>query len=162
MKVRLFLLLGTAMLLAGCPWKTDPVDLYVRYKPVVMNRADFENSIKITEPATMQNAGKIYLKDNWMLLGDTNLGFHLYDNSDPENPKNIAFLQIPGATDLAIRDHIFYVNQAVDLVAFSINTSTKEVTLYKRVRNTFPIKQAPDGYYEYRSDDEVIVNWIER
>lgn len=130
-----------------------------KYEPKIMLREDFEKSIEVLSPSKMENAGKIYLKDNLLFLGDTNKGFHIYDNSDPKNPVAVAFLSIPGATDLAIRDNIVYVNQAVDLVALSYDAATKKVTIHKRIRNTFPEMISPDGYYFYPKENEVIIDW---
>ena len=58
----------------SCVWETD--DDYSNYgsafKAQTMKRADFENSIKVSSPKEMKKAGKIYLKDNFMFIGDTN------------------------------------------------------------------------------------------
>lgn len=151
-----------SIMMAYCPMREpDWVDYkYSRYEPKVMQREIFEKSIEVLAPATMQNAGKIYLKDNLLFLGDTNKGFHVYDNSDPKNPVAVAFLSIPGATDLAIRDDVMYVNQAVDLVALSYDAVTKKVQIHKRIQQTFPEMRSPDGYYFYQKENEIIVDWI--
>jgi len=73
-----------------------------------------------------------------MFLGEENQGFHIYDNSSPTLPKKIGFLRIPGATDLAIKPNseVIYVNQAVDLVAFTIEKNTMKIiyTLKKTLK----------------------------
>ncbi|MDO5609035.1 MAG: hypothetical protein Q4G08_11340 [Capnocytophaga sp.] len=165
MKIKIIFIALTGLLLAGCPYENHIDDnYYSAYKPEVMKRSDFEQSIEVIAPSplSMKKAGKIYLKDQWLLLGDTNLGFHIYDNSNPESPTYKAFLKIPGATDLAIRDNIFYVNQAVDLVAFSYDFATQNVTVLKRIPQAFPKKISPDGYSLSIGNDEVVVNWIQK
>ena len=94
-----------------------------------------------------------------MLLGDIHLGFHIYDNSNPESPTEIKFLSIPGATDLAVRENVIYVNQATDLVAFNFQPDSDQITLYKRIKNIFPPLLSPDGYSYYPSENEVVVGW---
>lgn len=129
------------------------------YKPTTMSRADFENSIKMSAPQTMKKAGKIYLKDNYMFIGDSNRGFHIYKNDNPENPVLIAFIEIPGVTDIAIRDDIFYANQAVDLIAFKLNVENQQVQIVKRIPNTFPELVSPDGYVQNVGQDQIVVDW---
>lgn len=132
------------------------------YEVVKMSRTDFENAVKITSPVKMKKAGKIYIKDNYLFIGDTNSGFHIYDNSNPEKPISIAFLEMPGVTDIAIRNDVFYANQAVDLIAFKLDIDKKQVQILKRIKNTFPELESPDRFDGYVKDDEVIVDWNEK
>ncbi|WGU68891.1 hypothetical protein QIU19_02915 [Capnocytophaga canimorsus] len=53
------------------------------------------------------------------------------------------FLSIPGATDLAIRDEVMYVNQATDLVAFSYDVNSGTITLHKRIKKGFSSDALP-------------------
>jgi len=129
------------------------------YKPTYMSRVDFENSIKISGPQTMKKAGKIYLKENYMFIGDLNRGFHVYKNDNPENPILIAFIEIPGITDIAIRDDVFYANQAVDLIAFKLNIENQQIQIVKRIPNTFPELISPDGFIQKVGQDQIVVDW---
>lgn len=162
MNFKPLLYLFTSFMIVSCIFNDDDdtTPIPSAYKAVVMSRTDFENSIKILPATPMKNAGKIYLKDNWMLLGDTHLGFHIYDNSNSESPVEIGFLKIPGATDLAIRNNVIYVNQAVDLVAFSFDPQSGNVTVFKRIKNTFPPIASPEGQIQEVADNEVVVGWI--
>lgn len=159
-----FFLMNTlvSFLMMSCPGKERMYYYESDYEPEIMKREVFEKSIEVETPHTMQNAGKIYLKDQLLFLGDTNKGFHIYDNSDPEKPVAVAFLRIPGATDLAIRDNVLYVNQATDLVALSYDIATKKVTIHKRIANTFPSLRSPEGSLGYPKEDEVIVDWVKK
>ncbi|GET45474.1 hypothetical protein [Capnocytophaga felis] len=163
MKVYLLFAL-TSLILYSCPHNRDDI-YYSDYEPENMERSAFENSITLSKTsgnANVKNAGKIYLKDNYMFIGDTNKGFYIYNNNTPEKPTLIAFLKIPGATDLAIRGDIMYVNQAVDLVAFSFDLSQNKITIHDRIRNTFPVLRSPDGYYPISSEGKVVVDWHKR
>lgn len=130
-----------------------------KYKATTMSRLDFENSIKMTAPQTMKKAGKIYLKDNYMFIGDLNRGFHIYNNENPENPVLIGFIEIPGVTDIAIRDQVFYANQAVDLIAFKLNVENQQVQILKRIPNTFPELISPDGFLQNVGEGQIVVDW---
>ncbi|MDO5106275.1 hypothetical protein [Capnocytophaga sp.] len=148
--------------LFSCPYERTYDKYSSDYEPEIMERSAFENAIAIVNASgtpKVKNAGKIYLKTPYMFIGDTNKGFYVYDNSEPTTPSLIAFLKIPGATDLAIKGDVIYVNQSVDLVAFSCDFSRNKVTIHDRIRNTFPVLRSPDGYYPVISEDKVVVDW---
>ena len=130
---------------------------YSQYTPVIMSREQMVNSIKMSEPKSMKKAGKIYVKDSYIFITDENKGFHIYDNSNPNAPQLTGFLEVPGATDMAIKNNTIYINQAVDLVAVSLNNN--QVTVQKRIANTFPQKTSPDGFNHYAGENEIIVDW---
>lgn len=159
LKIILFsITLVTTMSLQSCFYTVDDEpSRYSPYEPVYMNRQQLESSIKMSAPRTMVKAGKIYVKDQYIFITDENKGFHIYDNSNPNAPKLVNFLEVPGATDMAIKNSTIYINQAIDLVAVTI--STNSVTVHKRIPNTFPQKVSPDGWGHPSSENEIIVDW---
>src|SRR5690606_3864778 len=112
--------------------------------------------IRFTEIQPMRNAGKIYVEDQDGLIVDRNKGVHIYNNQNPSNPSEYTFLEIPGVTDLAIRNNYIFVNQSVDLVALNVNFNAKTVEVNKRIRQTFPVKVSPDGYTQYVNQHQVV------
>lgn len=115
------------------------------YKPITQSRQDFEKSIVIMGERPVINSGKIYVKDDLIYLNELGEGFHIIDNSDSTNPQPVAFIKIPLATDLAIRNNILYVHHAVDLVAFSYSLSSNSLKIVHRERNVFPGLRSPEG-----------------
>ncbi len=156
--VPMFVLL--MLLLQGCwGWHTED-NPSTAYDPVIMNRTDFERAVKLKQQENNIKPGKIYIKDNLLFIADVNRGFHIYNYSDPANPEKIAFLNIPGATDVAIRDHILYINQAVDLVAIDYDPIQNTIDVTNRTRNVFPDKMSPDGFYSNRSsENKIVTDW---
>jgi hypothetical protein len=125
-----------------------------------MKRAAFEASTGFESPKTIVNSGKIYVKGQFLFVNEKNEGFHVFDNNNPENPINIGFLKALGSSDLAIKDDIIYINNAVDLIAIQPDFATSTISVTKRIPNTFPQLFAPDGMEYYNlQDDEIIVNW---
>lgn len=159
LKIILFsLTLVTTFSLQSCFYRVDDEPSgYSPYEPVYMNRQQLENSIKMSAPRAMVKAGKIYVKDQYIFITDENKGFHIYDNSNPNAPKLVNFLEVPGATDMAIKNSTLYINQAIDLVAVTI--SNNAVTVQKRIPNTFPQKVSPDGWGYPAGENEIIVDW---
>ncbi|MCG1035221.1 hypothetical protein [Polaribacter sargassicola] len=135
----------------------DP--FFSNYTPVVLDRNEFENSIEILEPIPVAESSKIYIINDYIFINDKRTGFHIFDNTDPSNPIKKKFLKIPGATDIAIRNDVLYINQATDLVVLTIDFTTLEISLNKRLKDVFPALTSPEGEWYYY-EDEVVVNWI--
>ncbi|MGK4568811.1 hypothetical protein [Flavobacterium sp. 3HN19-14] len=153
-------MLFLVFLLQGC-FGVNP-DPESRYQPEMMTRSAFEQAVKLLPDENTIKAGKIYIKDDLLFINDVNRGFHIYNYSDPANPVKITFLNIPGATDVAVRDNILYINQAVDLVAVEYNRTQNSIHVTSRNRNVFPQKISPDGFGAYgSSSDKIVINWTE-
>jgi len=141
--------------------RTDDFSTPIRnYKPIIMNRTAFENSIETLPVQAVQKSGKIYIFDQFMFVNDVNLGFHVYDYSNPTSPIAIKFLKIPGATDLAIRNSKLYINQAVDLVTMYFDSQALTFSVLYRNKDVFPQKNSPDGFQSYVEPNDIIINWI--
>lgn len=137
-------------------------DLSKRYEAIYIKREDLDTSIKIEKPKVIENSGKIYVKDKFLFINEQKKGFHIYDNSDPSNPKPLNFLQVLGSTDLAIRNNTFYVNQATDLITISINSEENSVNVDKRIPDIFPEIFPNDGFFVNSvPQDHIVVDWIE-
>jgi hypothetical protein len=139
-------------------------DYNSQYTPVIMDRADLEQSIRIIGPREIKDFGKIYIKDSLLFINEKFEGIHVVDNSDPSNPENLAFIVIPGNIDISILNDVIYADNAVDLIA--IKYTGDSVRVIDRNRNIFPELPAPEGqYYSYEGSDDrpensVIVKWI--
>lgn len=159
-----FIVFGVLFSLNSCCFygdcrETTPVESS-NYKPVVMNRTTFESAVKISSNSKMVKSGKIYIKDNVMLVNDVNKGFHIYNYTDAAKPVKIGFLAIPGATDVAIRNSTIYINQAVDLVTLTYDLSANKVAVLYRNRNIFPQKLSPQGRRFDVKENEIITDYI--
>ena len=163
--IRLLLFLSIITLLQSCCFlcydDDDPITIRDKYDPVIMQREDFESAVSLLPSRAIENSGKIYIKDNLLFINEVNNGFHVYDNANPEAPQALRFIKAPGATDIAIRDQILYINQAVDLIAIQFDADTDQFEVTKRIRDIFPSKLSPnnDSYYS-NNDDEIVIDWI--
>ena len=139
----------------------DPVD-NSSYDAITMPRDVFEASLAIEAVRPVETSGKIYVQNNFLFVNDVDKGFHVYENSNPENPQNIGFINVLGSTDLAIRNNTIYVHHARDLVAMQYNAGTNALVVSKRIPDVFPESFSPDGFsaaYFNVPDGEVIVGY---
>jgi len=102
-----------------------------------MSYAKLRSAVKMSTAREMNNPGKIYFKDNFIFINEKMKGVHVYDVSNPNNPQNKGFIEIPGNVDIAIKDNILYADSYVDLVAIDVSSfsAIKEVG---RVEKVFP------------------------
>ncbi|MDN3723715.1 hypothetical protein QRD02_04925 [Aequorivita sp. SDUM287046] len=166
---KLILLFIAVTTLQSCCWHGDcngsddlpaPI-IESQFEPVYMERPAFESSVNLSSAKPVVDAGKIYVIADYLFINEKNEGFHVYNNENPSNPTPIYFIESPGATDLAIRENVCYINQATDLIAIEINLETGLLNLSKRIKNTFPVMLSPDGFYPVDiPQNSVVVNWI--
>ena len=135
------------------------------YFPILMERDNLEVSVKYRSAQEIVNPGKIYYKDQVIYLNEKFKGVHVIDNSDPANPQNIGFINIPGCIDIAIKNNSLFADNATDLVAIDIS-NLQNLTLTDRIPNVFPESTPPDlDYIPYpftpsnRPRNTVIVAW---
>ncbi|WP_316800933.1 hypothetical protein [Pedobacter frigidisoli] len=92
--------------------------------------------VGITKATKPKETGKIYIFNDYLFINEPAKGIHIYNNSNPANPVNIAFLQVPGNVDLAIQNNILYADSYVDLLAFDIS-NIGNIKQVKRVNDVF-------------------------
>lgn len=162
-KSTLILMVLSSLVLYSCFGIFNDVEpeIFEDHKAVIISRTEFENSTALLESQPIIETGKIYVKGKFLFINQPNKGFHVFDNSNPESPVNMAFLKVLGSTDLSIRNDILYINNARDLIAVKPNFTDKTISITKRIVNTFPELEAPNNCcYELTNDDEVIIDWI--
>lgn len=135
--------------LMGCNNNGTPEEVE-GWKPVY--KSDIAD-IPITSqpPQPVEKGGKIYVKGNRLYQVETNKGIHIIDISDPAHPQQLTFINIGGASELAVKDHFLYSNNYNDLVVVDIS-DIHNAHLQTRIANTFrftSIDVPPGlGYFE--------------
>jgi len=136
------------------------------YFPILMERGELEKSIFFREALEIKTTGKIYYKDNIIYLNELYKGIHIIDNTNPSAPVITGFINIPGCIDIAIKNHILLVDNAIDLVSIDLSNGIQNLSVTKRIRNVFPESTPPDLDYipyifnhENRPENTIIVGW---
>jgi hypothetical protein len=89
--------------------------------PVYMDYATLRSSVNHSPARDLVHPGKIYFKGNYLLIVEYREGVHVIDVSNPANPQNKVFIQIPGCIDIAVKDNYLYADSYVDLVTVDIS-----------------------------------------
>lgn len=150
------LLLGS--LLYGCSDTCETTTTYVYYEPVYTSFEELRSSVALKENRPINQAGKIYLINDHLLINEPNEGIHIIDNKDPENPVNIGFINIPGNFDMAAVDGFLYADSYVDLVIIDISDLANPQEI-KRIEEVFPNYNSY-GYYA-SAEEGVVTDWVE-
>lgn len=160
--LKLFIPVVLLISLAGCQDKTFETYTYIANVPQYMSLTDMRNAIKVEAPRKLENPGKIYFKGGKIYISESFKGIHVIDNANPANPQNIAFINIPGNVDIAIKGNILYADSYMDLVAIDIS-NLNNIVIKKRIENVFPRSLPPfDTKYPVAPIDEekgVVVGW---
>ena len=152
--VILYLIALSLVLFSSCEDEIIDRRIYTANVPVYMSNADFKSALKITEPRDLVNPGKIYFKDSYIFINEMYKGIHIYDNSNPSDPQNISFIELPSNLDIAIADNFLYADSYTDLVVIDISDISNPVEIY-RVDSAFPYSIPPyDTRYPLIDIDE--------
>lgn len=140
-------LISIPLLLAvGCvDFNSTPV-VYTTYNPILITRSNLAQSVSIKPVTNIGDAAKIYYKDNYIFISERFKGVHIIDNTNSKAPVNKGYIAIPGCVDMAIKNNILYVDNAVDLIAINLTEVEKgKLEVLKRIENVFPEVSPPDG-----------------
>ena len=156
------MLSAIAFLLGTCTPDSDKIETPQEgYRPLYMTRTDL-HQVVAAAPHALRNAGKIYVRGNYVFVNELNQGIHVIDNRDPTNPQNISFIRIPGNVDIAVKGNTLYADNGPDLIAFDISNPAT-ARLVKRIENVFPNQKYPPHTgvrFECVDDSKgVVIGW---
>ena len=150
----LFVFLLTALSQWSCTDRCEQTRTYKRFVPVTVTLADIRKGIKTETGRQLESPAKIYSKGNFLFINELKKGIHIIDNSNPAAPRIVAFVNIPGNGDMAVRGDILYADSYMDLVALNISNplNIKEVG---RVTDVFPRGQFDGASWFYNGASSV-------
>jgi hypothetical protein len=139
--------------------KCDATRTYVQFNPVYMMPEQFRVDIQVTSDQELENPGKIYVYKNYLLINEVRKGIHVFDNSNPENPVALSFIEIPGNVDMAIYNDHLYADSYVDLLTIDVGDLQNPVWM-KRDSDVFFLNgyQEDRGYLVYYNETDVTID----
>jgi len=140
----------------GCT-KDTVTESYSFYKPVYKTRDEVKANAKSGPAISVSNPGKLFVKGNYAFLSELDKGVHVIDFSNPAAPKNIAFINIPGCVDLAVRGNYLYADCYTDLVTIDI-TDPLNVVVKNFIEGVFPHRIYSNGFYA--DTTKIITSWV--
>ena len=124
--------------------------------------------IQIMDPQPIVSLYKIYYKAPYIYAGEAGRGVHIIDNSEPSAPEKIAFLQILGNSDVAIKDNYLYANYENELVTIDIS-DLDNIEVVSRLENVFDkfvgdiFPEGYSGFFECVDPTKgTVIGWSEQ
>ncbi len=163
-------LLLMVILLASVSCEKNDAKEYADYlvaTPLMMTQTEFRNSVVILPPQPIKESGKIYAYKDYIFVNDKYRGVHVIDNSNPENPQKISFIEIAGNVDISIKDDILYADSIMDLMIFDIS-NINSITIVKRLENvlqqylTWPVEADIFDWEGVDYNEKIQVGWETR
>lgn len=130
---------------------------YTYYEPVYKTKAEARANIRSNPAKTIQRPGKLYIRGNYIFLNDVDRGVHVIDNSNPSQPRNLAFIDIPGNLDIAVKGNTLYADMYTDLVTIDI-ANPLQIVVKKITDGIFPYRYYNGGFTPV--SNMVIVDWV--
>ncbi len=132
----------------------------------IYNKDSTAAQIKSLDPRSIEQEGKIYVKGDTMYQVEVGKGIHVIDIKQPANPQKIAFINVLGAQEMAVKNNVMYANNLNDLVVLDISNA-KDVKVLDRISNVFhmvdPNAPAGTGYYECADASKgTVVGWEQK
>lgn len=110
---------------------------YIRSTPIYLTKDEIRLGSPTSEPARdIEDPAQFYYYQQHILITERGEGVHIIDNRNPANPQAIAFLAIPGAENMAVKDDILYVNNYMDLLAIDVS-DIQQASLIGRTHDVF-------------------------
>ena len=163
--ISLLLLTGVLLVTTSCYQCVEKRDI-TKMTPVYMSMDELRSSVRYEKSRAIEKTGKIYFKDDFIYISEYGKGIHIINNQDPYAPTNIGFINVPGNSELAMKNNTLLANSAVDLV--SINMSNPSAPVEQgRLENAFtyeaprPVEQS----IQYETPDlskGCVVGWNEK
>lgn len=124
-------------------------------RPIYESKASVLAAIGSSEPHRLESPGKIFVLGRYLFVNELNKGVHIIDNIDPAQPKRVAFIDIPGNVDIAVKGTTLYADMYKDLLVIDVSNPL-DVKLVKEIPAVFP-----ERYYgtSFIDSSQIIVGW---
>ncbi|MEL7147921.1 MAG: hypothetical protein AAFO69_16225, partial [Bacteroidota bacterium] len=103
-----------------------------RAAPAVGASPETAHNLSVSEAKAIVNPGKIFNYNDFLIVTIINEGFHVIDNENPALPQPLFFVNIPGNSDVAVKDNVFFANNYNDLISFTFD-ETGTIQLIERM-----------------------------
>lgn len=136
-KLLLLLLPLSILVLQSCNKDFGTVEVtYTKATAIYGDLDVVRNTDLLEEAKPIEDAGKIFVAENLLLIGEEGKGIHIVDNTNPENPTNLSFINIPGNKEYFVAGNTLYAESYYDMVKIDVSDKNQP-KLTSRVKNAF-------------------------
>lgn len=152
------------LLFSSCSTDDDDSKKALFAVPKIKSLASIRSSVSVSQSRRTNSEGKIYVAENYLFYIAKEGGVHVFDNHNPSSPLNIAFINIAGVHDIAVKGNFLYADNFIDLLVFDIS-NIQNITLVRTVENVIsfaPTYPSNAEFYDYNriiNPDEIITGY---
>jgi len=85
---------------------------------------------------TIESPGKIFIGQDYILIGEKGKGIHIFNNLDMTAPERLSFIQIPFNKEFFVKGNMIYAESLYDMLKIDISDVYNPV-LVSRAKNVF-------------------------
>ena len=158
-----------SFLMPGCDYTRNPsfddIEAVKGFKPIYRPYQELQE-IKTGPPKPLVNPGKIYVYRNFLFVNESGKGVHVFNNTNPADPKPYSFIAIEGNVDISIKEDVLYADNLTDLVAIDIS-DVGNISVSARIEDVFESQDfmplpRNDVYFECPDHSKgVVIGWEE-
>lgn len=136
------------------------------YAPVYIDPSS-SHVITFDSPQPIVHAGKIYQYKNLTFQMEMGKGIHIINSTNPASPQKTGFINIPGCSEISVKNDILYTDNFRDLIAVNIS-NLAQLSITSRIENVFPetnqLMPPHEGVYFECADPSkgLIIDWNEQ
>ncbi len=106
---------------------------YTQYLPVYLQTDEIRQNIVVEGPRELCKPGKLFYYQDYIYVNEYRQGIHVIDSRDANNPVNVAFVNIPGNVDVAVKGNIMYADNYIDLISLDVSNPANPIFLNRTI-----------------------------
>ncbi|MCB9195250.1 MAG: hypothetical protein H6598_03410 [Flavobacteriales bacterium] len=136
-KYLLIMVAGAGLLTTSCTKTKGEITMtYSKATAIYADLDEIRNVPLVASPKSINSPGKIYIGDKFLLIGEKEEGIHVFDNTDPNNPIAISFLQLPMTREFYVDGDYIYAEGHYDFMKINM-TDMYNPSMVSRVEYAF-------------------------
>lgn len=121
MKTTLVLFLSILLVTTSCVKNKGSISMTYNKASAVYGNIDEVRNTPLTSSAqTIVNSGKIFVGDDFLLIGEKDQGIHVFNNANTSSPVAIGFINLPFTEEFYVEGDVIFAESHYDLVKISI------------------------------------------
>lgn len=131
------LLFAVTLLFTACEKDFGSIEVtYTKATAIYGDLTEIRNTPLLATAAPINNPGKVFVSNDLLLIGEEEKGIHIIDNSNPSNPVNQSFLNIPGNREYYVHGDYLYAESYYDMLKIDISDKSQP-NIVARIENAF-------------------------
>jgi len=125
------------LLLQSCAQDLGSIKVtYLKATAIYGDLEEVRNTALLDQSRAIENPGKIFVAEKYLLVGEEGKGIHLFDNTNEANPIPVSFLNIPGNREFFVQGNTLYAESFYDMLKIDLS-DWAQPRIVSRVKNTF-------------------------